>query len=86
MVSLIIYEVIDPQLGSSWASVLKKAVSSQLVIKRTLMPLKETGKQKLLWQLGSALEVKQKQKLKIFMSVCAKPTVDFLHIGNSTWL
>lgn len=55
MVSLIIYEVIDPELGSSWASVLKKAVSSQLEIKRTLMPLKETGKQKILWQLGSAL-------------------------------
>lgn len=57
MVSLIIYEVIDPELGSSWASVLKNAVSSQLVIKRTLMPLKETGKQKILWQLGSALKV-----------------------------
>lgn len=86
MVSLIIYEAIDPQLGSSWASVLKKAVSSQLVIKRTLMPLKETGKQKILWQLGSALWVEWKQKLKILMSVCAKSTVDFLHIGNSTWL
>lgn len=53
MVSLIIYEVIDPELGSSWASVLKNAVSSQLLIKRTAS--QETGKQKILWQLGSAL-------------------------------
>lgn len=47
MVSVIIYEVIDPELGSSWASVLKNALCSLLVIKRTLMALKETGKQKI---------------------------------------